>query len=74
LPGGSGEGLGLPRMIPTSIREFYESAMEILCPRMNGFIFEQEYHPKIDRFPPAKSAKDLDDFFCKVPKDSRYHI
>ena len=53
---------------------FYEPAMEILGPCLHGFIFEQEYHPKNDRFPPAKLAQDLDEFFSKIPKDTRYHV
>ena len=41
---------------------------------LNGIISEQEYHVKNDRFPPAKLAQDLDQFFSKIPKDTRYHI
>jgi len=55
-------------------KQFYQPAVEILGPCLNGFIFEQEYHPKKDRFPPAKLAQDLDEFFSKIPKDTRYHI
>jgi uncharacterized protein YecE (DUF72 family) len=55
-------------------KQFYQPAMEILGPCLNGFIFEQEYHPKNDRFPPAKLAEDLDKFFSKIPQDNRYHI
>jgi len=55
-------------------KQFYQPAMEILGPCLNGFIFEQEYHPKNDRFPPAKLAEDLDEFFSKIPPDKRYPI
>jgi uncharacterized protein YecE (DUF72 family) len=55
-------------------KQFYQPAMEILGPCLNGFVFEQEYHPKNDRFPPAKLAEDLDQFFGKIPQDTRYHI
>ena len=55
-------------------RQFYQPALEILGPCLNGFIFEQEYHPKKDRFPISKLAQDLDEFFSKIPGDSRYHI
>jgi uncharacterized protein YecE (DUF72 family) len=55
-------------------QQFYRPAMEILGPCLNGFIFEQEYHPKNDRFPPAKLTEDLDRFFSKIPQDNRYHI
>jgi uncharacterized protein YecE (DUF72 family) len=55
-------------------KQFYEPAMEILGPCLHGFIFEQEYHPKNDRFPPVKLAQDLDEFVSKVPKDTRYHL
>jgi uncharacterized protein YecE (DUF72 family) len=56
------------------IKQFYQPATEILGPCLNGFIFEQEYHPKKDRFPPVKLAEDSDEFFTKIPKDTRYHI
>jgi hypothetical protein len=55
-------------------KQFYQPAVEILGPCLNGFIFEQEYHIKNDRFPPVKLAQDLDDFFQKIPRDTRYHI
>jgi uncharacterized protein YecE (DUF72 family) len=55
-------------------RQFYTPALEILGSCLNGFIFEQEYHVKNDRFPPAKLAQDLDNFFNNIPKDTRYHI
>ncbi len=55
-------------------KQFYKPAVEILGPCLNGIIFEQEYHVKNDRFPPAKLAQDLDEFFSKIPKDTRYHI
>ena len=55
-------------------KRFYQPAIEILGPHLNGFIFEQEYHPKNDRFPPAKLAQDLDQFFSTIPRDNRYHI
>ena len=35
-------------------KQFYRPAVEILGSCLNGFIFEQEYHPKNDRFPPGK--------------------
>jgi hypothetical protein len=53
-------------------KQFYKPAIEILDPCLNGIIFEQEYHPKNDRFPPAKLAQDLDEFFSKIPKDTRF--
>jgi len=55
-------------------KQFYKPAAEILGPCLNGIIFEQEYHVKNDRFPPAKLAQDLDAFFNNIPKDTRYHI
>jgi uncharacterized protein YecE (DUF72 family) len=55
-------------------KQFYKLAVEILGPCLNGIIFEQKYHPKNDRFPPAKLAQDLDEFFSNIPKDTRYHI
>ncbi len=54
--------------------QFYKPAIEILGSTLGGFIFEQEYHPKKNRFEPDQLAKDLDTFFSAIPKDSRYHI
>ncbi len=55
-------------------KQFYQPAVEILGPCLNGIIFEQEYHIKNDRIPISKLAQDLDDFFGKIPKETRYHI
>lgn len=55
-------------------KQFYKPALEILGPCLNGIIFEQEYHVKNDRIPIPKLAQDLDDFFSRIPKDTRYHI
>jgi uncharacterized protein YecE (DUF72 family) len=55
-------------------KQFYKPAFEILGPCLNGISFDQEYHTKNDWFPPAKFAQDLDEFFSKIPKDTRYHI
>ena len=55
-------------------KQFYHPAGEILGPCLNGIIFEREYHFKNDRFPPGKLAQDLDEFFSKIPSDTRYHI
>ena len=54
--------------------QFYKPAVEILGSTLGGFIFEQEYHPKKDRFEADQLAKDLDTFFREIPKDTRYHI
>ena len=53
-------------------KKFYKPAVEILGPCLNGIIFEQEYHPKSDRFSLSKLAQDLDEFFSKIPKDTRF--
>jgi len=55
-------------------RQFYKPAQEILGSMLGGFIFEQEYHPKNDRFEIDVLAQDLDLFFAQIPKDMRYHI
>ena len=55
-------------------KQFYQPAVEILGPCLNGIIFEQEYHVKNDRVPISKLSLDLDEFFEKIPKDTRYHI
>jgi uncharacterized protein YecE (DUF72 family) len=55
-------------------KQFYQPAVEILGSCLAGIIFEQEYHVKNDRFPPAKLARDLDEFFGQIPEDKRYHI
>ena len=43
-------------------KQFYEPAMDILGPCLNGFTFEQEYHVKNDRFPISKLGLALDEF------------
>jgi uncharacterized protein YecE (DUF72 family) len=53
---------------------FYKPALEILGASLRGFIFEQEYHPKSDRIPIDELAQSLDEFFKKIPKDTRYHV
>jgi uncharacterized protein YecE (DUF72 family) len=55
-------------------KQFYEPAIEILGSCLHGIIFEQEYHHKNDRFLPVKLARDLNEFFSNIPKDTRYHI
>jgi len=55
-------------------KQFYNPAIDILGPCLTGIIFEQEYHVKNDRIPIPKFARDLDEFFGKIPKDKRYHI
>ena len=54
--------------------QFYRSAVEILGPNLNGFIFEQEYQAKKEWVEVEEMAKSLDAFFRAVPKDDRYHI
>ena len=56
------------------VKQFYQPAVEILGPCLHGFIFEQEYHRKNERFPIFKLTQDLDEFFGKIPKDRRYHL
>jgi hypothetical protein len=55
-------------------KQFYQPAIEVLGPCLNGFIFEQEYHPRNDSFAVSKLAQDFDEFFRKIPRDTRYHI
>jgi uncharacterized protein YecE (DUF72 family) len=55
-------------------KQFYQPAIEILGPCLNGFIFEQEYHVKNDRVLISKMAQDLDEFFSRIPGDKRYHL
>jgi uncharacterized protein YecE (DUF72 family) len=49
-------------------------ANELLGPALTGFIFEQEYLTKKDRPPVSEMASSLDEFFQKIPRDSRYHL
>ena len=55
-------------------KQFYKPAIEILGSNLGGFIFEQEYHPKNDRFSLNELAESFNTFFAKIPKESRYHI
>jgi len=54
--------------------QFYKPAIEILGPRLKGFIFEQEYQRRDARVPPEDVAGELDAFFRAIPDDPRYHI
>jgi uncharacterized protein YecE (DUF72 family) len=55
-------------------RRFYEPAVELLGPKLKGFIFEQEYQRFGDRVAPAEFARNLEVFFGNVPEDTRYHV
>jgi uncharacterized protein YecE (DUF72 family) len=55
-------------------RQFYEPALELLAPWLNGLIFEQEYQRKQDRPSPEGLAAELDTFFGAIPEDSCYHV
>jgi uncharacterized protein YecE (DUF72 family) len=55
-------------------RHFYEPALGLLTPWLEGFVFEQEYQLKQDRPNPKDFAEELDAFFDAIPKDTRYHI
>lgn len=56
------------------IRQFYEPAVELLDPWLDGLIFEQEYQRKGDRSSPEELAGQLDTFFQAIPRDTRYHV
>lgn len=55
-------------------RRFYEPASGLLGKHLRGLIFEQEYQPKKERTEPGRFVEDLDSFFEKIPKESRYHV
>ena len=56
------------------IKQFYEPAIELLAPWLEGIVFEQEYQRKGNRVSPEEQAKQLDAFFGAVPEDKRYHV
>jgi uncharacterized protein YecE (DUF72 family) len=56
------------------LRQFYFPAIETLGHKLAGFIFEQEYQLKKERWHPEKVASVLDKFFGAVPADTRYQI
>lgn len=58
----------------TFTSRFYEPAIGLLAPWIEGFIFEQEYQRKQDRPSPKSMAGKLDDFFSAIPEDNRYHV
>ncbi|MCK8600116.1 DUF72 domain-containing protein [Desulfoferrobacter suflitae] len=55
-------------------RQFYRPAVKILGKSMAGLIFEQEYQRKDERISAKEMGMQLDAFFSKIPKDTRYHI
>jgi uncharacterized protein YecE (DUF72 family) len=56
------------------IKQFYEPAIELLAPWLEGIVFEQEYQRKGDRVSPEEQAAELDTFFGAIPGDNRYHV
>ena len=58
----------------TFTRQFYEPALGVSAAWLKGFIFEQEYQRKQDRSSSGTLAKELDNFFSSIPKDTRYHV
>ncbi len=56
------------------LNQFYEPALELLEPWLDGLIFEQEYQRKEERSSPQTQAEELDVFFGQIPKDTRYHV
>ena len=55
-------------------KRFYEPAVELLAPWLDGIVFEQEYQRKGSRISPQEEASALDAFFRAVPQDDRYHV
>jgi len=53
---------------------FYQPAVELLGPKIRGFVFEQEYHRQQERIPVPEMASSLDQFFNAIPQDDRYHL
>ena len=56
------------------IKQFYEPAIELLAPWLEGVVFEQEYQRKDNRVSPEEQAAELDAFFGAIPEDNRYHV
>jgi hypothetical protein len=54
--------------------QFYDPALGLVAPWLEGLIFEQEYQRKQDRPSPKAVAGELDHFFSAVPKEHRYHV
>jgi uncharacterized protein YecE (DUF72 family) len=53
---------------------FYQPAVELLGPKIRGFIFEQEYHRQQERISVPELTSSLDRFFKSIPEDDRYHL
>jgi len=56
------------------IKQFYEPALDAAGQWICGFLFEQEYHRKQARPRPAEIARELDEFFSSLPRETRYHV
>jgi hypothetical protein len=56
------------------LKQFYEPAIELLAPWLEGIVFEQEYQRKDNRVSPEEQAAELDAFFGAIPEDNRYHV
>jgi hypothetical protein len=55
-------------------QQFYDPAVNLLGANLTGFIFEQEYQRKEDRPSVVEVAQNLDNFFSRIPNNSRYHL
>ncbi len=55
-------------------RRFYEPALALLDPWLEGFIFEQEYQRKQEQPSLQNFSRELDRFFGSIPADGRYHV
>jgi uncharacterized protein YecE (DUF72 family) len=56
------------------VQRFYQPALELLGPWLDGLIFEQEYQRKEERSSPQEMGQELDTFFKEIPRDDRYHV
>ncbi len=56
------------------VERFYKPALGLIGPRIEAFVFEQEYQRKGERVPAAELASRLEEFFSRVPEDDRYHV
>ena len=56
------------------LERFYEPAVELLAPWLDGIIFEQEYQRKDERESAREQAGSLNGFFGSLPRDHRFHV
>ena len=56
------------------VEQFHEPALQLLGPRLGGYIFEQSYARVAESPSPEQNIEELDTFFSAIPRDVQHHL